>query len=278
MTPGMKRVLVLSFSPIASDPRVMRQVRALEGRYRLTVAGYGPRPAGDFDFHDVAVAPPTLAGKLAKAALLLAGLHRAHDRWLPQARQARAALAGARFDLVVANDLGALPDANIHKLTVLQLPVRSLYGEHWSTTGENVPDADAPDIDVYLPGRNVLLLGLTGVWCALNDVHEVAIGSLDDNPFPDATPAFFADYSKVLSASLSHEITISAPYRQRHKAAIIAEFPNLPLELTLTCMSPQLEGEALGENLVHCGACNKCNERQVAFRDAGVEDRTRYAI
>jgi 7-cyano-7-deazaguanine synthase len=169
--------------------------------------------------------------------------------------------------------LGALPDANIHKLTVLQLPVRSLYGEHWSTTGENVPDADAPDIDVYLPGRNVLLLGLSGVWCALNDVHEVAIGSLDDNPFPDATPEFFADYSKVLSASLSHRLTISAPYRQRHKAAIIAEFPDLPLELTLTCMSPQLDGSAL----VHCGACNKCNERQVAFRDAGVEDRTRYA-
>jgi 7-cyano-7-deazaguanine synthase len=169
--------------------------------------------------------------------------------------------------------LGALPGTNIHKLTVLQLPVRSLYGEHWSTTGENVPDAEAPDIDVYLPGRNVLLLGLTSVWCALNDVHEVAIGSLDDNPFPDATPEFFADYSKVLSASLSHEIVISAPYRQRHKSAIIAEFPNLPLELTLTCMSPQLDDGGL----VHCGACNKCNERQVAFRDAGVADRTRYA-
>lgn len=111
MTPGMKRVLVLSFSPIASDPRVMRQVRALEGRYRLTVAGYGPRPAGNFDFHDLAVAPPPLEGKLVKAALLLAGLHRAHDRWLPQARRARAALARERFDLVVANDLGALPVA-----------------------------------------------------------------------------------------------------------------------------------------------------------------------
>nr|ART40095.1 K414 [uncultured bacterium] len=170
--------------------------------------------------------------------------------------------------------LSALPSSNIRPLTVLQLPVRSLYGEHWSTTGEDVPDADAPDIDVYLPGRNVLLLGLTGVWCALNDVHEVAIGSLDDNPFPDATPEFFADYSKVLSASLSHELTISAPYRHRHKAEIIAEFPDLPLELTLTCMSPRVEDDTL----IHCGACNKCNERQVAFRQAGVEDRTRYAV
>src|SRR5690606_34905791 len=106
-----------------------------------------------------------------------------------------------------------------------------------------------------------------------NDVPEVAIGSLDDNPFPDATPSFFADYGGLLSTSLSRPLTISAPYRQRHKHEIIAEFPDLPLELTLTCMSPIVEGEAL----VHCGACNKCNERQVAFRQAGVADRTRYA-
>jgi 7-cyano-7-deazaguanine synthase in queuosine biosynthesis len=28
---------------------------------------------------------------------------------------------------------------------------------------------------------------------------------------------------------------------------------------------------------MHCGDCNKCRERREAFRDAGVEDRTRYA-
>lgn len=182
--------------------------------------------------------------------------------------------------------LAALKLDSIQRLTVLQLPVRSLYGEHWSTSGEGVPDAAAPDIDVYLPGRNVLLLGLAGVWCALNDVHEMAIGSLDDNPFPDATPEFFADYSKVLSASLSHDVRITAPYRHKHKSQIIAEFPELPLELTLTCMSPQFDGGELTEGvplresavLLHCGACNKCNERQVAFREAGVVDRTKYAV
>ena len=78
----------------------------------------------------------------------------------------------------------------------------------------------------------------------------------------------------MLSTSLSQPLTITAPYRHRHKSEIIAEFPDLPLELTLTCMSPRIEGE----DLVHCGACNKCNERQVAFRQAGVEDRTRYAV
>jgi 7-cyano-7-deazaguanine synthase len=170
--------------------------------------------------------------------------------------------------------IAALHDAHIARVTILQLPVQTLYGRHWSTTGEDVPDAEAPDSDVYLPGRNVLLLGLTGVWCALNGVHAIAIGSLDDNPFPDATPSFFDDYARLLSASLSHEIRILAPYRNRHKAEIIAEFAGLPLELTLTCMAPRL----IHGQLVHCGACNKCRERREAFAAAGVTDRTAYAV
>jgi 7-cyano-7-deazaguanine synthase len=164
--------------------------------------------------------------------------------------------------------LGALNNHNVAPLTLLEMPVRRLYGEHWSTTGEDVPAADQPDSAVYLPGRNVLLIGVTAVWCALHEVGSIAIGSLDANPFPDATPEFFESYGRVLSDALDHELRIVAPYRDRHKSELIAEFPQLPLELTLTCMAPR-DGK-------HCGACNKCFERQLAFRQAGVEDRTRY--
>jgi 7-cyano-7-deazaguanine synthase len=63
---------------------------------------------------------------------------------------------------------------------------------------------------------------------------------------------------------------ISAPFRDRPKEALIREFQSLPLELTLTCMKP-------GSGM-HCGDCNKCQERRTAFARAGVVDRTRYAI
>ena len=172
----------------------------------------------------------------------------------------------------LASYLKALTNENVQPLTKLEMPVHSLYGNHWSTTGQNVPDSEAPDIDVYLPGRNVLLIALASVWCALHDVHTIAIGSLDDNPFPDATPQFFQDYGRVLSGALAHEVKVIAPYRSRHKSEIIAAFPDLPLELTLTCMAPRFT-EA---SLVHCGACNKCEERRRAFKGAGVEDRTAY--
>ena len=167
--------------------------------------------------------------------------------------------------------LSAVANANLRPLTVLDMPSRGLYGEHWSVTGD-APGYDEPDEAVYIPGRNVLLIGVTAVWCALNDVEAIAIGSLDDNPFPDATPAFFEDYGRLLSGALDHGLEVMAPYRQQHKSQIIAHFPDLPLHLTLTCMAPvERDGEVL-----HCGDCNKCRERQEAFATANVQDRTAY--
>ena len=165
--------------------------------------------------------------------------------------------------------LDTLNDDSVQPLTVLDLPVRRLYGEHWSATGEGVPGYEAPDSSVYLPGRNVLLVGVTAVWCALHGVGTIAIASLDANPFPDATPSFFAGYGRVLSEALGHDVEVVAPYRHLRKSDLIARFAALPLHLTLTCMAPR--------DATHCGACNKCRERQGAFAEAGVEDRTPYA-
>jgi 7-cyano-7-deazaguanine synthase len=164
--------------------------------------------------------------------------------------------------------LGALASPGVRPVTVLSLSAAALYGSHWSLSGQSIPDARAADAEVFLPGRNILLLGLAAVWCSRHGVHDLAIGSLEGNPFPDGTDEFFAAYSAVLTTGLSHLLRISAPYRGAHKADLIRRFRDWPLELTLTCLRP-VDG-------VHCGACNKCEERRRGFASAGVPDRTRY--
>ncbi len=151
----------------------------------------------------------------------------------------------------------------------LPLPVRQLYGSHWSVTGVGVPAADDPDEEVFLPGRNVLLFSAAAIWCHANTVHDIAVGSLDGNPFPDATPEFFTDLARLLSTALSHTISILTPFRHATKQEVIERFQQLPLALTLTCNAPQ--------GGLHCGACNKCFERQQAFKKAGVQDQTQYS-
>ena len=165
--------------------------------------------------------------------------------------------------------LNALDNPNVMPLTVLAAPVTELYGDHWSVSGKDVPDADAPDEKVFLPGRNILLIGLAAIWCSTHDVSRIAIGSLAGNPFPDATSEFFASFAHALSLGLRHEIKVDAPWLGLHKDDVVRLYKDLPLELTFTCMAPQ-RGK-------HCGRCNKCRERQVAFEKSGITDRTDYA-
>jgi 7-cyano-7-deazaguanine synthase len=164
--------------------------------------------------------------------------------------------------------IDALQNRNVKPTTVLSAPSSVLYGDHWSVTGGRVPAADEPDENTYLPGRNILLISLAAIWCSTHGVSRIAIGSLGGNPFPDATPEFFDTFARVLSKGLAHEVRIEAPLRGFHKEDLIKQFKALPLELTLTCMAPK--------GAQHCGRCNKCFERQQAFRKAGVTDRTVY--
>jgi 7-cyano-7-deazaguanine synthase len=141
---------------------------------------------------------------------------------------------------------------------------------HWAIRGEP-PAFDTPDEDVYLTGRNVMLLSKAGIYCAQQKIGCVAIGPLAGNPFPDATPQFFAAMAQALSLGLAHPIAIAAPFASREKSDVIRLGVELgvPLELTLSCMNPR-DG-------LHCGQCSKCRERRDAFQEADVFDPTGYA-
>lgn len=165
--------------------------------------------------------------------------------------------------------LKRLPGRTIQPLVVLSNPMNDVYGKHWSTGHGAVPGARSADKTVYLPGRNLVLALKAAIFALSKDAHTLALGSLGHNPFPDATPSFFREWSRVLSKGLAFDITVQAPYRTLGKAAVIKRGMDLPLHLSFSCISPK------GRR--HCGHCNKCAERKRAFREANIEDRTHYA-
>src|SRR5438874_8708183 len=60
--------------------------------------------------------------------------------------------------------LEAVAAPALRPLTLLDMPVADLYGDHWSLTGRGVPDAASPDEAVFLPGRHVLLRSKALLW------------------------------------------------------------------------------------------------------------------
>lgn len=160
----------------------------------------------------------------------------------------------------------------------LRFDMRDVFApDHWAVQGRP-PAFDTPDEDVYIHGRNVILLSKAAVYvsssrpAASRGGATLLLGTLGGNPFADATPEFFAAQARALSLGLALPIAIEAPYAGMRKADVIKRGVALgvPLELTLSCMQPS-DGR-------HCGACSKCRERRDAFDEAGVEDPTRYRV
>jgi 7-cyano-7-deazaguanine synthase len=173
---------------------------------------------------------------------------------------------------VVSRFLSSLAlTANLQPLASLRFDMTDIYpSTHWAIRGE-APAFDTPDEDVYLEGRNIVLLSKAAVFMARARIRRVWIGPLAGNPFPDANATFFESLAKALSIGLASPIDIEAPFASLHKPDVIRLGRELgvPLELTLSCMQPEAG--------LHCGRCSKCRERRDAFVESGVEDPTVYA-
>ncbi len=105
------QTLVLSFSPIARDARVMRHISVLSRMSDVVSCGFGPRPPHVVEHLQVPELP-SLPQTPRGVALLATRRLRAAERAAPALAAAGALLAGRRFDLVMSNDARALPIAH----------------------------------------------------------------------------------------------------------------------------------------------------------------------
>ena len=87
-------------------------------------------------------------------------------------------------------------------MKVLTVDMTDIYpSTHWAVRGE-APAFDTPDTDVYLEGRNLILLSKAAVYMARTGSTRAQIGLLAGNPFPDSTPEFFESMERALSTGL----------------------------------------------------------------------------
>lgn len=205
------------------------------------------------------------SGGLDSAVLLARELEGSEDQRGAQPIHVRAGMAWEDAEARAINRLlAAAPFAGrVAPVITLTVDMREVYPpSHWAVTG-TPPAYDTPDEDVYLEGRNIVLISKAAVLCARLKISRLALGPLAGNPFPDATPEFFDAMSRALSLGLAHSLRIAAPLALMHKEDVIRLGRELgvPLEQTLSCMNPQA-GDA------PCGRCSKCRERDQAFSNS----------
>src|SRR5215207_1273809 len=174
------------------------------------------------------------------SAVLLA--RAAAEEPLPQPVYVSTGLAWERAEQVVAARLVHMLAHRyaIRPLVTLTVDMRDTYTPaHWAMRGD-APGFDTPDSDVYLEGRNIILLSKVAVYMSREKLERVLTGQLEGNPFPDASRRFFDAMQQALSIGLAARIEVEAPFSNMRKADVIrlGLVLGVPLEATLSCMQP----------------------------------------
>ncbi len=145
-----------------------------------------------------------------------------------------------------------------------------------------------------VPFRNGVFLAVAVAFAEARGHREVFIAShasdAEGYAYPDCTPKFTSAFAKAVDHGTMGRVSIEQPFalsRKSDVAKLGAEL-DVPFELTWSCYSPQLSGEGYPRTrgrpnysnnaiMVHCGECATCRERRKAFKEAGVDDPTKYA-
>lgn len=168
--------------------------------------------------------------------------------------------------------------------TVLQLPWIKRLGKSALTTNGDVPQLKENQLDdkeicdktarkVWVPGRNIVFTAIATSFAEAEAGRIIIVGwDLEEAAtFPDNSKEFLGAFNNVLRIGTLDGVEIKAPVINLNKDEIVklGNKINAPMNLSYSCY--------MGEN-EHCGVCESCMRRKRAFKDANVEDKTRYTI
>jgi len=131
----------------------------------------------------------------------------------------------------------------------------------------------------YVPARNIIFLSYALAWAEVLGAADIFIGvnAIDYSGYPDCRPEFIEAFEKMASLATkagvegTEKLRIRTPIINMTKAEIIRKGMELGVNygITHSCYDPSTEGDA-------CGKCDSCILRIKGFKEAGVEDPTRY--
>lgn len=99
-------LLIISFSDISRDARVLKQVRQFADDYAVTTCGYGPAPAGVAEHIRI---PENVRHNDLQGRLITAKLYRRAYWSLSSVRWCCGVLSVGSYDIVLANEVDAVP-------------------------------------------------------------------------------------------------------------------------------------------------------------------------
>jgi 7-cyano-7-deazaguanine synthase len=183
-----------------------------------------------------------------------------------------------KAELVAAKTIASQLQATEHR--IINIDMAQLGGSALTDASIDVPAAGGEGIPVtYVPARNTVFLSLGLAWAEVVDADAIYAGvnAVDYSGYPDCRPEYIAAFQAMANLATKRttegrSLEIRTPLIEMSKADIVRTGHELGVDFaqTVSCYSADASGAA-------CGHCDACELRRQGFRDAGLNDPTRYS-
>jgi 7-cyano-7-deazaguanine synthase len=188
---------------------------------------------------------------------------------------------GQRADqeVKIAKKFSRILNLKQHKIVDISF-MRDIYGKTNVLTDSKQKIPQKFEYSIVVPIRNAVFLSIASAWAyTLNSVLVAYGAHTGDRNYPDCRPAFTKKLETAfnqgeidgIKSKIRNEIKIWSPFIEGLSKDKLLEigykkFDKLIFQ-TWSCYS---------NKTVHCGQCESCNNRKIAFYKAKITDKTKY--
>ena len=185
----------------------------------------------------------------------------------------------ANREIVAAKDFAKKLGLKKHKIVDIGF-MKELYGDSNVLTSSKRKIPSKFDYSIVVPIRNAVFLSIASAWAYTLNASLVAYGAhTGDKNYPDCRPNFARKLESSfnqgeidgIKSGLRKEIEIWSPYKEGlSKSDLLKVGYKAMGDFIFKTWSCYSSGKS------HCGICESCNNRKIAFAKSKVKDKTKY--
>ena len=182
-------------------------------------------------------------------------------------------------EVKIAQQFSKLLKFKEHKIVDIGF-MKDLYENTNALTNSKITIPSKFDYSIVAPIRNAIFLSIASAWAFSKEAETVAYGAhIGDTRYPDCRPTF----TKLLAKALNEGEIDGINLGLRKKVKIWSPFMDNLSKSDLLKKGYKEIGEQIfkswscyGNNKIHCGKCESCNNRKSAFLKSKIVDKTKY--
>ncbi|HEU5221725.1 MAG TPA: 7-cyano-7-deazaguanine synthase [Candidatus Nitrosotalea sp.] len=186
----------------------------------------------------------------------------------------------ASKEVKVAQQFSKLLKFREHKIVDIKF-MKDLYENTNALTNSKITIPSKFDYSIVAPIRNAIFLSISSAWAFSKQADVVIYGAhTGDTKYPDCRPSFARLLAKALNEGEIDGINLGL----RKKIKIWSPSMNNLSKTDLLKKGYREFGEQIfkswscyGNGKIHCGKCESCNNRKLAFLKSKIADETRYS-